>query len=156
VQDRPVALEDVVKGLVLLEERFNRSVSKELAAAYYAIMAEEGLTVSEWAAATKAAFRYSTFWPSPQELIEYARGATEAAIEDDWLKVARLGSGGTLDPKELSEAGNAALQSLGGYVWVRDNFHPSMRERFYNAWKANAARKRLLQLGGGGSVTWSG
>lgn len=147
--DRQLTLEDVVKGLVLLEERFNRRVSKELAAAYYAIMAEEGITLSEWAEATKAAFRYSTFWPSPQELIEYAKGATEARIEDDWLKVARLASGQRVNPDELSEIGKAALQSLGGYVWVRDNFHPAMRERFYAAWKANAARKRLPELGGG-------
>lgn len=145
-----VTLKDVVGGLALLEDRFNRKVSKEMAAAYASIMREEGITKQEWAAAVKESFRRSTFWPSPQELIEFARGATDAMIEADWLLVAGLGSGEKFNPKQLSEPGRDALRSLGGYTWVRDHFHPKMRTDFYKAWRANAARRRMPALAAGG------
>ncbi len=135
---------DVAQGLTVLESRFGKTLTPDAVVLYARILIEEGMTREEWKAAVMAAFRYSRFFPSPQELIEYARGAEDELAETDWYHlVDSLFNNG---PLVLSDTGRKALASLGGWAYVREIFHPRLREEFLRAWKAHAKRERRQAL----------
>ena len=140
--------EQVAQALALLSQRFpNSKMGKEALAVYVKILIEEQLTPREIERAVQEAIRYETWFPPPQKLIEYARGATEAQIEDDWLKVMKMLSGDRgVSLQDLTEPGRDAVRSLGGIPWLREHYGPHTRREFRAAWAANASRRRIPAL----------
>lgn len=68
----------------VLEDRWNRKHNAQTVKVYRDILAAE-LTADQFAEAARLAFRFETFFPAPQKLIDYGLGAgdfTERAITE--------------------------------------------------------------------------
>ena len=86
-------------AFAVLEDRWNRKFSTPTATMYRTLLEEE-LTGEQFAHACRAAFRYETFFPTPQRLIELGTGSTpegEAhALWDAAMLAIRQGERSTL------------------------------------------------------------
>lgn len=85
----------------LLCERFGRTPSAPLTRIYAQIVKGEKLTAAQWGAAVTAAVRFDDFMPSPQRLVNLARGGQDfaALALSEWdacLERARLGEAATM------------------------------------------------------------
>jgi hypothetical protein len=69
-----------VVGVGVLAERFRSPLALPAQSGYYSILSSE-LTTEEFEIAIQLAFRYSKFWPSPQELIDYAKPPRDLGLE---------------------------------------------------------------------------
>lgn len=117
-----------------LQERYGRELSAPLMRDYKVILDAE-LTSAELERAYFRILRYNSFFPSPQELIEAARGGASERAELEWLQVARA----IMEPSkpvEFSPDAKAAIEALGGIVYLRETFHPSQKREFISSFLA--------------------
>lgn len=68
----------------LLLERYGRTPSAALTRMYALTLKAERLSRDEWGAAVQACIRFEQFWPSPQQLIDYARPSFRVTALAEW------------------------------------------------------------------------
>jgi hypothetical protein len=127
----------------VLEDRFNRKFNQATARVYYNILTTE-MDDAQFKAACSAAFRFETFFPSPQQLIEYGMGGKDAGSRamrrwGEMVERMRQGLSATDDPDErrlLMRATNG--QPLGE---VRQDQLPWV-EKAWIRWYSDGARPR--------------
>lgn len=88
----------------VLCDRFNRQFNDQTVKIYRRTLAAE-LTDAQFQAACAAAFRFETFFPSPQQLIEYGLGGRDASSRalkrwGEMMERVRAGQAATDDPVE--------------------------------------------------------
>lgn len=66
---------------VMLCERFNRKPSQPVMQFYVDIMRQEGLSAEEWRRGVFGVMRFEQFWPSPEQLLEHARGGKSLEVQ---------------------------------------------------------------------------
>lgn len=110
-------------GMEALSERFRGEMSATAQAGYYAILSEH-LTTEEFRVAVQLAFRHSQFWPSPQQLIEFAKPPVN--LEDEAVemfdKVLALGvytPSGTMWPRD--QVVKLGQPAIAGYIAIGAN-----------------------------------
>lgn len=123
-------------GMALLADRFNRDVSAAVAKGYLGVLNAAGMNFEEWEAATEYVFRHNRFFPSPQELIEAARGSAEEAAEREWGEIMRAFRDNV--KPELSKAGREAYENVGGYFTLSEEPTHFIRPQFLKAYLACA------------------
>lgn len=121
-------------GIQALGEHFNKAITDFLREAYW--LAVKDLTEIEWKAACARSAQSSKFFPTADELLDFAgKPGGEAAGEAAWQKVmngiAYVGSYGSID---FDPAINATIETMGGwqklcersgedfYKWARKEF----------------------------------
>lgn len=67
-------------GMGVLAERFRSELAPAAQSGYYAILSGE-LETGEFEVAVQLAFRHSQFWPSPQQLIDFANPPVDLTSE---------------------------------------------------------------------------
>lgn len=111
----------------LLLERYNRNMSGPMSRVYRGILDAEQITAEEWARAVSECIRYEQFWPSPQQLVDYARPQglfTEKALSE-WDDVVDAISKG----RSLTEDAEIrrALRLSGNGANIRHVDHTALR-----------------------------
>lgn len=140
------------KGMGVLAERFRSPMHPDAQKGYYAILSSE-LGTEEFRVAVMLAFRHAQFWPSPQQLINYARpqqdletlaakawndllavGTKTPAHGTNWLKdkVAELGV--------YSLAAFVAIGANGRLKTMNPDTVEFIRRDFVREWKAAAQK----------------
>lgn len=121
-----------VREIALLAARFERQLSEPVMARYYELLSRS-LTTEQFESAAMRAFAESTWFPSPQQLIDYALGTIEDAAELEWLELMAA----TRDDRRaaLTDAGRSALAAIGG-SWALQN-EPT--DRLRQAWMRSYA-----------------
>lgn len=111
-------------GMGALAERFRGALSPEAQRGYYAILSTE-LDTEQFQVAVQLAFRHSQFWPSPQQLIDFAVPPMDLALEaaEMFDRVMDIGvnhpGAGRVWPRvEVEKLG---LPALAGYVAIGAN-----------------------------------
>lgn len=99
------------RHMSLLAERFGRPVSKPVSAAYYQFLSRT-LTTEEFICAANSIFAESTFWPSPMEFIDRARGSVEDQAQLEWMAIIAAVADNRPLPA-ISVAARSALKSVG-------------------------------------------
>lgn len=131
-------------GMALLADRFGREVSDYVARGYLKVLNAAGMTDQEWEAATEHVFRHGRFFPSPQELIEGARGSAEILAEQQWGELMRAFRDN--QKPVLSEVGKRAYENIGGYWTLSNEPIQFSRMQFMKAFKACAQAQDRLAL----------
>lgn len=116
----------------ILEDRFQTRHNAETAALYLEALDEE-LTTEQFLVACRRAFRYETFFPSPQNLIDHALGDFAAQADAAWDDIMLRWGGnqsvltdeGSLSRKILNIIGGAHTLRNANDYGLRD-----MREQF--------------------------
>jgi hypothetical protein len=133
-----------------LADRFNRPLHEATVRRYYELLSRE-LTTEEFIAAAELAFRNSSFWPSPRELIEYIRPPRDLGLEasqafDKVLHAGEYTPQGQswLRSKILEEIGEpaavafSAIGAQGRLRGITTDDLPWARREFIAAYKASA------------------
>jgi hypothetical protein len=139
---RPCVIDQKVfaERMSMIYERFGRNPSKPVSAAYYQALSNS-LTTQEFVTAAQRIFVENTFFPSPAEFVDKAKGKVEDAAQLEWMEVmAAIAK----DRKfQLSESGKAALEVIGGRWAVRNTENVSfLRKDFIAAFVAHERRDR--------------
>lgn len=129
-----------VEQMATLADRFGRTVSAPVVNSYFEALSNS-LTDEEFLSAAKRIFNESTYWPSPAEFVDKAKGRVEDAAQLEWME---LMSAVANDRKQqLSESGKAALEAVGGRYAVRSSLDISfIRRDFIAAYVAFERRDR--------------
>lgn len=141
-----------VERMAELADRFNRPLHEATQRRYYELLNRE-LTTEEFIGAAELAFRNSSFWPSPRELIEFIKPPRDLGLEAShaFEKLLSLGEphpSGTFWRRdnvlaELGEAGVTAFSAIGAQGRLRgittDDL-PWCRREFIAAYKAAAVQ----------------
>ncbi|THF88422.1 hypothetical protein E7T09_04235 [Deinococcus sp. KSM4-11] len=93
----PFSDEQFAAAWTILEDRWNRRHNSQTVKIYREILAAE-LTADQFGEACRAAFRFETFFPTPQKLVDYGLGKgdfQELAIAEWDEAMARVGRGET-------------------------------------------------------------
>lgn len=122
-------------------ERFGRNPSKPVSAAYYQALSNS-LTTQEFVTAAARIFNENTFFPSPAEFVDKAKGKVEDAAQLEWMEVmAAIAKDRAF--QGLTESGKAALEVIGGRWAVRNTENVSfLRKDFISAYVAHERRDR--------------
>jgi len=85
--------EEFAIAMGMLTDRFNRPLHPSMSRFYYETLSVE-LTTEEFLIGARLAMRQSQFWPSPQQLIEFARPEKSVELEAAGMfdKVRSLGN----------------------------------------------------------------
>jgi hypothetical protein len=139
-----------VERMAELADRFNRPLHEATQRRYYELLSRE-LTTEEFIAAAELAFRNSSFWPSPRELIEFIHPPRDLGLEasqafDKMLAMGEPHPMGTCWLKskiveELGEATAVAFSAIGAQGRLRSittDDLPWARREFIAAYKAAA------------------
>lgn len=117
----------------ILEDRFQTRHNGETAARYLEALDEE-LTDEQFRLACRRAFRFETFFPAPQCLIDHALGDFLAQAEAAWDEVfARLGGSNEAILTDDGSLSRKVLNVVGGSKMLReasDFGRRDMREQF--------------------------
>lgn len=111
-------------GMGALAERFRGGLAPEAQRGYYAILGTE-LDTEQFQVAVQLAFRHSQFWPSPQQLIDFAKPPVDLEQEATEMfdRVMDCGvnhpTAGRIWPR--AEVEKLGLPALAGYVAVGAN-----------------------------------
>jgi len=122
-------------GMGLLADRFNREISEQVNSGYYKILSN-ALTAEQFQIAVERCFRYSRFFPTPQEIIDAVVGSNESRAEAEWLRLMDAVRQG--NTAELSLIGKKALAAIGGDWGLRTESHSHLRREFLRAYTALA------------------
>lgn len=137
-----ISSEAFARKMQLLAERFNRDLSLEIVQGYHKIIAAE-LTTGEFADAVETIFRYSRFFPSPQEIIEAVRGSPETRAEAEWIEL--VSSQQDNRPPQITRLGRRALDSVGGAWALSRESTVYLRREFLRAYLALCVSERQLE-----------
>lgn len=117
----------------ILEDRFQTRHNPETAARYFEALDEE-LTDEQLKLACRRAFRFETFFPAPQCLIDHALGDFMTQAEAAWDDVfARLGGSNEAILTDEGSLSRKILNAVGGSKMLReasDFGRRDMREQF--------------------------
>jgi hypothetical protein len=141
--------EEFAVAMGMLTDRFNRPLHPSMSRFYYETLSAE-LTTEEFLIGARLAMRQSQFWPSPQQLIEFARPEKSIDLEAAGMfdKVRALGSPHPVgmvwrreDVAALGESALAGFSAIGAQERLRhlsaDDL-PWARREFVAAYKAKA------------------
>lgn len=141
-------------GMGVLAERCGRNLPAPVQSGYYQILSSE-LTTEEYEVAVQLAFRHARFWPSPQELIDYARPPRDLGLEAaamferarDVEEISPLGMCFWRRDKiaPLGEAALAGFDAIGGQERFRTMTSDGVswvRREFVAAYRAKATETK--------------
>lgn len=139
-----------VERMAELADRFNRPLHEATQRRYYELLNRE-LTTEEFIAAAELAFRNSSFWASPRELIEFIHPPRDLGLEasqafDKMLALGEPHPMGTcwLRSKIVAEIGEpaavafSAIGAQGRLRGITTDDLPWARREFIAAYKASA------------------
>jgi len=145
--------EEFAIAMGMLTDRFNRPLHPSMNRFYYETLSAE-LTTEEFLIGSRLAMRQSQFWPSPQQLIEFARPEKNVELEAAGMfeKIRSLGTphqAGMVWRREqvaaLGEAALAGFSAIGAQERLRhlsaDDL-PWARREFIAAYTARAAETK--------------
>lgn len=141
------------EAMSVLADRFNRPLHPATLRKYHETLSRE-LGTEEFVAAAEIAFRDSTFWPSPRELIEYVKPMPDLTLEATvaFDKVLALGfphPAGTCWKREqiqeeLGMPASVAFTAIGAQGRLRSittDDLPFARREFISAYRASALHR---------------
>jgi hypothetical protein len=139
-----------VERMAELADRFNRPLHEQTQRRYYELLNRE-ITTEEFIGAAELAFRNSSFWPSPKELIEFIHPPRDLTLEasqafDKMLALGEPHPMGTcwLRSKIVDEIGEpaavafSAIGAQGRLRGITTDDLPWARREFIAAYKASA------------------
>lgn len=131
--------EQFAQAMGILSDRFNRPLHAGTQRVYYDILDGE-LTTDELKIAVRLAVRHSQFWPSPQQLIDFAKPPRDLALEA--MKAWEMVAGKSYLRGELRTEAAVAFHAIGGAECIRNltiDQLPFVRRDFIAAYKAHAS-----------------
>lgn len=134
-----IDLEVFERKFSLLLKRFDKPIDGEVIAEYYRLLRGQ-LTTEEFAEACDRVFFEDDFFPSPQKLVDKARGSSKDLAAADWAKILAQSSNSSFNPPGLSEVGEKALRAIGG-MWAVGHANiqtelPHLRRQFLEQWSS--------------------
>lgn len=145
-----------IERMAELADRFNRPLHEATQRRYYELLNRE-ITTEEFIAAAELAFRNSSFWPSPRELIEFIHPPRDLGLEASQAFEKMLAMG---EPhpqgmcwrksqilEELGEPGAVAFSAIGAQGRLRGittEDLPWCRREFIAVYKAAAIETNHL------------
>lgn len=146
------------EAMAVLSDRFNRPFHPGTQREYHAILSAE-LSTEDFTVAARIAFRESQFWPSPQQLIDFAKPPRDLELEavEMFDRMRDLGEdnagyGRNWRRDKIAELGEptlAGFKAIGANEGLRNlevkNLH-WIRQSFIAAYKAKARETKADRL----------
>lgn len=132
------------REMTLLFARFGREVPSAVMHRYHELLSQ-ALSTAQFELAARRAFAEAVWFPSPQQLIDYALGAIEESAELEWLELMRAHDCGKR--AELSTTGRSALIAIGGSWALQHEPTDRLRRSWTQSYLA-IGRQRRAELCG--------
>lgn len=145
------------EGMAILTDRFNRSLHPATSRLYFQILSGE-LDTEQFEVGVRMSVRYSQFWPSPQQIIDYAIPEENPDFEaiEAFEKIRNLGEvipGRTMvwrldKVRELGEPAVAGFKAIGSNEGMQNLESKNlrwMREAFITTYKLKLSEIRQAQ-----------
>jgi len=137
-----------VKELQALADRFNRTISDELARRYYTDL--QHLETEDFLKAAHTIYKHDTFWPAPARFLEAVGMDPKSQAELAWEQTLDDARNGKAQPYSMYGPAHAhALRKIGGLTAlgrVNEDRLPFIRREFVSIFKAHMERGNLPQL----------
>lgn len=141
-----------------LGEYYNRKLGEVVIRVWFNYLSER-LSTEEFILACEQALIKSQWMPTPEMLVEYAKGASNLQVQADWDKCLKKAANADFtqpsDLSELDEAARYALNAAGGFRQIahcKPQDLPFVRKAFVEAYKdylskntSAIANKKLLE-----------